>query len=137
MNYLLDTNQWSYLQERHQQVVAHLRQLPNEVTIFMSVVSQAELLTGIELVTHTRRERTLRSLYQEVITMATEILPVTSEIALQFAKIHASLRRKGRPIETNDIWIASVALAHNLILVTSDEHFRYIDGLTVEDWTQG
>lgn len=28
------------------------------------------------------------------------------------------------------------ALAHDLILVTSDEHFRYIDGLSVEDRTQ-
>lgn len=92
MNYLLDTNQWSYLQERHQQVVAHLRQLPDDATLFMSVVSQAELLTGIELVANTRRERELRSLYQEVIAMATEILPVTSGIALQFAKIHAALR---------------------------------------------
>lgn len=136
MNYLLDTNQWSCLQERHQQVVAHLRQLPDDATLFMSVVSQAELLTGIELVANTRRERVLRSLYQEVIAMATEILPVTSGIALQFAQIHAALRQKGRPIETNDIWIAATAPAHDLILVTSDEHFRHIDGLSVEDWTQ-
>lgn len=137
MNYLLDTNQWSYLQERHPQVIAHVRQLPDDATLFMSVASQAELLTGIELVTNTRREEQLRRLYWEVITMATEILPVTSEVAQRFAKVHAALRRKGRPVETNDIWIAATALVHNLILATSDEHFRYIDGLSVEDWTLG
>lgn len=114
-----------------------MRQLPDDATLFMSVVSQAELLTGIELVTNTRREEQLRRLYWEVITMATEILPVTSEVAQRFAKVHAALRRKGRPVETNDIWIAATALVHNLILATSDEHFRYIDGLSVEDWTLG
>ncbi len=36
----------------------------------------------------------------------------------------------------NDLWIAAIAMAHNLILVTSDTHFSVIEGLQVEDWTQ-
>jgi predicted nucleic acid-binding protein len=50
--------------------------------------------------------------------------------------VYVALRRIGRPIDTNDIWIAAVALVHGLVLVTSDEHFRYIPDLSIEDWSQ-
>jgi tRNA(fMet)-specific endonuclease VapC len=135
MRYLLDTNHWSYIQERHPQVIARLQSLPDEASLVMSVVSQAELLGGIELVRGQRRRQELLVLYREVIATVTEILPITSEEAKEFAKIFASLRRKGRPIETNDIWIAATARVHNLILVSNERHFHYIDGLQVEDWT--
>jgi tRNA(fMet)-specific endonuclease VapC len=67
--------------------------------------------------------------------MAADILPITSEVAEQFAHIFANLRRKGRPIDTNDIWIAAIARVHNLVVVTNDEHFQYVEGLGVEDWS--
>jgi tRNA(fMet)-specific endonuclease VapC len=54
----------------------------------------------------------------------------------RYAEILAHLRRSGRPIPTNDIWIAASALVYDMILVSADAHFRFIDGLTVEDWSQ-
>ena len=41
----------------------------------------------------------------------------------------AGLRKKGKPIPTNDIWIASVAFQHGFPLVTKDRHFEHISGL--------
>jgi predicted nucleic acid-binding protein len=137
VSYLVDTNHWSYLQEERPGVVAHLRDLPEESALFMSVVSQAELLAGIELVGSERRRQELMFLYQRTVATATEILPITSDIAQQFASIFASLRRKGKPIETNDIWIAATARARGLTVVSSDIHFRHVDGLQVEDWSGG
>jgi len=136
VRYLLDTNHWSYLQDGHPEVVVRFRRLPEKAEVYMSVVTQAELLAGIELVRSERRRRELETLYREVIGSVTEIVPITSEVAEEFARVYVELRRKGRPIETNDMWIAATARAFGLILVTSDEHFQYVDGLQVEDWTK-
>lgn len=43
-----------------------------------------------------------------------------------YADLYAYLRKKGRPIPTNDLWIASLVLQHNLVLFDRDSHF---DGL--------
>jgi tRNA(fMet)-specific endonuclease VapC len=136
VNYLLDTNHWSYLQRREAMVVSHIQSLPDDATLYMPVVAQAELLAGIELAVSEPRQQELRTLYVQVIAMATDILPITSEVAEQFAHIFANLRRKGRPIETNDIWIAAIARLHNLVVVTNDDHFQYVEGLQVENWSK-
>lgn len=135
MNYLLDTNHWSYLQRREAMVVNHIQSLPDEATLYMPVVAQAELLAGVELAVSEPRKQELRTLYRQVITKTADILLITSEVAEQFAHIFANLRRKGRPIDTNDIWIAAIARVHNLIVVTNDEHFQYVEGLQVENWS--
>lgn len=43
-----------------------------------------------------------------------------------YAAIYSQLRRKGTPIPTNDIWIAAIALEHNLVVYTKDAHFDLI-----------
>lgn len=48
-----------------------------------------------------------------------------------FAIVFEKLRRKGKPIPTNDIWITAVALQHGLAILTRDKHFSNIDGLIV------
>lgn len=44
--------------------------------------------------------------------------------------IVSGLKKNGRPIPTNDIWIAAHALALGVDLLSSDEHFSEIDGLS-------
>jgi len=102
----------------------------------MSVATQAELLSGVELLESGRRRRELLGVYRESIETAAEILLITSDIAEEFARILASLRRAGRPIDTNDMWIAATAQVHDLTVVTSDSHFRFVQGLRIEDWAQ-
>jgi predicted nucleic acid-binding protein len=134
-NYLLDTNHWSPIQRRHPAVVGKLQSLPEEATLFMPVVAQAELLAGVEALPDGRRKDELRRLYEETIQEAAEILPIDSRVAEQFARIFARLRRVGRPIETNDMWLGAIALAHDLTVASSDVHLHGIEGLRVEDWT--
>lgn len=46
-------------------------------------------------------------------------------------------RRKRRGFKDNDLWIASVAIQHNLILVSNDSHIMRLSGvvgLRVENW---
>ena len=63
------------------------------------------------------------------------IVDIDSRIAEEFALVFAELRRKGRPIGTNDVWIAATARAIGVTLVTADAHFSFIDHLTADNWT--
>ena len=56
------------------------------------------------------------------------------ETARWYGIIKNRLRRKGRPIPNNDIWIAAIAMQHGLILVTRDSHFDEVDSLQTERW---
>lgn len=67
MNYLLDTNHWSYLQRRHPSVLGRLQSLPGDATLYMPVIAQAELLVGVELAAEGRRKQELRALYETAI----------------------------------------------------------------------
>jgi tRNA(fMet)-specific endonuclease VapC len=63
-----------------------------------------------------------------------KVLVPDAESARHYGAIRDALRRQGRPIPDNDIWIAAIARQHGLTLITRDAHFRDIDGLTTEDW---
>jgi len=54
------------------------------------------------------------------------VLNVTEETAVRYAEIDVFLRKKGRPIPRNDVWIAALALEHGLRLLTLDVHFEEI-----------
>lgn len=56
-------------------------------------------------------------------------LPCTVSVAAEFGRIKAELRRRGRPIPENDVWIAAVATAYALTLITDDRHFQEVTGL--------
>jgi predicted nucleic acid-binding protein len=134
--YLLDTDHLSYLQEGHASVAAHLRSLPPQAKVFTSVVNIAELLRGVHLLPAGRRKKELLALYRQILEQMKEVLPITPEVAEQFAEIDARLRRTGKPIPVNDVWVASVARTRSAILVTNDAHFLAVERLVVENWTR-
>lgn len=62
------------------------------------------------------------------------VIGCDTETARQYGEVKNKLRLKGRPLPENDIWIAAIALQHNLILVTRDAHFQEIESLQVIAW---
>ena len=54
----------------------------------------------------------------------------TSEV---FADIKYELKKSGKPIPINDVWIASHAVETGSILITYDEHFKTIPGIRLWD----
>lgn len=54
--------------------------------------------------------------------------------AKQYGIIKKQLKEKGKPIPENDIWIAAIAMQYQLTLVSRDNHFSYIDGLSLIMW---
>lgn len=51
------------------------------------------------------------------------------ETAEQYARVFVQLKRAGTPVPDNDLWIAALALEHDLILITRDRHFERIPQL--------
>jgi tRNA(fMet)-specific endonuclease VapC len=45
---------------------------------------------------------------------------------MSYAEIKFDLKKKGRPIPDNDIWIAACAHAHGFSVATFDNHFSEI-----------
>jgi tRNA(fMet)-specific endonuclease VapC len=46
-----------------------------------------------------------------------------------YADLYAVLRKAGRPVPTNDLWIAALALQHDLVMFARDAHFDHIPRL--------
>ena len=57
------------------------------------------------------------------------VLVADAQTTHHYAQLHRQLRSDGRPIPTNDVWIAALAVQHDLVLCTSDRHFRQIPQL--------
>ncbi|MBI2678165.1 MAG: type II toxin-antitoxin system VapC family toxin [Candidatus Koribacter versatilis] len=62
------------------------------------------------------------------------LLCCDSSTAEEFASISVRLRRKGKPIPENDVWIAATARQHGLTLVSRDQHFAEVDDVTTVAW---
>lgn len=54
---------------------------------------------------------------------------ITKDTSVFFSQIYCALRKKGKPIPTNDLWIASQAMEHGCVVCTHDKHFSYIEGV--------
>ncbi len=53
------------------------------------------------------------------------------------ASVRHRLRKIGRPIPENDIWIAAACLEFDVPLLTRDVHFESVEGLRVMNWMKG
>lgn len=125
--YLLDTNAAIARMSGDQTIE---RFLQTGQGIFFSSIVVGELFFGAEKSSQVERNRAT----VEAFITGRSILNCNAETARWYGRIQAQLRRKGRPIPQNDIWIAATALQHNLTLLTRDKHFQYVDELTVESW---
>lgn len=63
-----------------------------------------------------------------------DILTVTEPTTLVYAQVRQALKKLGRPIPANDVWIAALALQHRLAVLSQDEHFDAVPGLRRETW---
>lgn len=125
MRLLLDTNAYSEL-ARGNKAVAELVRSCTEI-LFSPVVA-GELLYGFKL--GNRYEDNRRDLKHFLASPYVKMLTISCDTSVRFAQIMASLRSKGTPIPSNDIWIAAQALETGAEVLSFDEHFALVDGLS-------
>lgn len=122
---LVDTNVVIALFAGEPTVIEHLQQ---RSAVFLCAPVLGELRYGAQA--SARVESNLARL--DEFARAMMVLPCDTGTAKWYASVKFELRKKGRPIPENDVWIAAIARQHDLTLITRDGHFREIEGLDVE-----
>jgi predicted nucleic acid-binding protein len=120
----IDTNIYTSFKSDDQSVVETFRDCD---LIGVDITVIAELFSGFSLGVKEKKNR--EELEAFLNSPRVEILLHDIETADHYALIVKRLKSRGRPIPTNDIWIAANAMKHGLALYSFDDHFEEIEGL--------
>jgi len=95
------------------------------ITTAVSVVTLAELQAGVlaarDTATRARRLATLDAI------AVVQALPVTAEAARHWATLRVRLAEEGRTAKVNDLWIAAIAAANGMDVLSQDTDFDAIE----------
>jgi predicted nucleic acid-binding protein len=104
--------------------------LPDVASQFIPVICLGEYRAGVmQSKARKELERWLKLLEQN-----RSILRVERDTTLFYADIIADLRQRGRMIPINDVWIAALALQHELPVLSRDGHFDEVKRLRRISW---
>lgn len=121
---LFDTNAYTAFKLSNQSIVDIVR---HAEIIGISPIVLGELLGGFDSGNKAKKNR--EELQQFLSSSRVRIYPITNDTANFYSHIYAALKSKGKPIPTNDLWIAAQSIEHGCALCTYDKHFTFIDGL--------
>jgi tRNA(fMet)-specific endonuclease VapC len=132
MSHLLDTNICSAHLKRPAGLTHYFIQHSGRLFVPMPVVG--ELYTWAN---HRKSPQQLIHRIENELLKDVVILDFDKPCAIEFGRLNGQLLRVGITINPVDLMIASVALVHDLTLVTHNARdFRQIPGLRLEDWLQ-
>ncbi len=117
----LDTSAYSNFRRGEPRVVAHL-----DAAHWIGVPSVVlgELWAGF--LQGSRTDSNTAQLDEFLAHPAVEVLATDEHVARVYGEVFAELRGQGRPVPTNDLWIAATAVHVGATLLTFDAHFRAI-----------
>jgi tRNA(fMet)-specific endonuclease VapC len=120
----IDTNIYSALRRGDKSVVKKISQY-ERVVIPVVVLGElrAGFLGGSKIA---ENQQNLTEFLASEFVYVAKVSEATTSI---YAELVAELKRKGKPIPTNDIWIAAITLEQRALLLTLDAHFSNIEGL--------
>jgi tRNA(fMet)-specific endonuclease VapC len=121
---ILDTNAYSRLLAGDQYV---LDALSNTETVYMSIFVLGELYAGFYGGNKERKNREI--LQRFLLKPAVKILHAGAETAEIFGQLKNNLKKAGKLLPINDVWIAAQAIETGAVLITYDLHFQRVPGL--------
>jgi tRNA(fMet)-specific endonuclease VapC len=124
MRVLLDTNAYTSLMSGDKKIADLLR---GSEAVLLSPVVLGELYDGFRGGSRYGENMEIIRRFRE--KPRTVCVPVTDSTAEWFAEIKQMLKKKGRPIPINDVWIAASCMEHGARLISHDTHFAEIDAL--------
>ena len=134
--YLFDTDALSNIVKKNPSLllVDKLGALPKSLQ-FTTSINVSEIYYGAYR--SSNREMIL-SAYKKKVFQNVNILPFDEESGKICGRLKANLEKRGLSKNEPDLRIASIAIQHNMTLVTGNKrHFDNIPGLEVEDWING
>ena len=126
MRILLDSNAYSaFMRGNHE--VRNLIQAAEEV-LFSAIVVGEQLFGFRHGAQYERNLAELRSFLERPYVSFVPVGPVTAD---RYSRVMTALMAKGRPIPTNDVWIAAHAMETGADLVSADRHFEHVEGIAL------
>jgi tRNA(fMet)-specific endonuclease VapC len=126
MRILIDTNCYSAIDGGELETI---RRIESAHEVWLPFIVLGELYAGFEL--GTQKEKNDQQLQSFLSRSSIGVLYADGNTASMYGRVFQSLRRRGTPIPTNDIWIAALALQHDLLVMTSDQHFLFVPDLQI------
>jgi tRNA(fMet)-specific endonuclease VapC len=132
LRYMLDTDICSYVMKRsHDALLRRLQKVPVS-DVCVSVVTKSELLYGVEVSPRRQQDEAALNAFLNYV----EVLDFSDDASSHYAQIRAQLKKSGKMIGANDLFIAAHARSLGLTLVTHNtQEFRRVNRLAIEDWT--
>jgi predicted nucleic acid-binding protein len=124
---ILDTNALSAIADGE---VSAMELAAGADRIAVPVIVLGEYRMGIA---QSRHRASYESWLREWVQAVT-VLDIDERTTHSYAAIGLELKRKGKPIPTNDLWIAALCRRHSFPLVSRDRHFDFVPGLRRLDW---
>ena len=124
MKIAIDSNRYTDLARGIPEVVELIE---NAEVVYIPLIVVAELRAGFAY--GTKKDRNEKILTQFLNADRVFVLNPDEQTAFFYADIYASLRKKGKPIPTNDIWIAALCIQHGLVLYDRDQDFDSVPQL--------
>jgi tRNA(fMet)-specific endonuclease VapC len=124
---ILDTNALSAFADDEAHVTAIL---DRSALMAIPVVVLGEF--GFGMAQSRKRERYERWL-EELLPLS-RILEITRETVDHYTAVRLELKRIGKPIPANDVWIAALCRQHRLPLLSRDRHFDVIRDIQRIGW---
>lgn len=124
---ILDTNALSALADKDS---ALLEVISNASSLALPFVAYAEFRYGL---LGSKRPAPGMQLLEQLACCIPLLLPDLKTIQ-QFSVIKDQLKRAGRPIPDDDIWIASLAVQHQMPVLSRDQRFDHITGIERVSW---
>lgn len=121
---VLDTNIYSKIMVGDS---ATISKIEFATQLYLPIIVVAELLYGFQL--GTKLKFNLDILTRFIQKQEVKVLNTSFETAQIFAQVKQGLKEIGKPIPTNDVWIAALAIETGSTLFTLDHHFNHIRGL--------
>ena len=124
---ILDTNALSAAADREP---AALKIVAGAESLAVPVIVLGEYRLGIA---QSRYRKDYEGWLREWITVV-KVLDVDERTSHYYATIGLELKGMGKPIPTNDLWIAALCRQHSLSLLSRDRHFDVVAGLHRIGW---
>jgi tRNA(fMet)-specific endonuclease VapC len=124
---LLDTSAYSAFFRGHSDVK---RAVQRAGRLYLNPVVLGELYAGFRL--GSKEEKNREELHELISSRRVEILNIDLETSERYSVIVDTLRKQGMPIPTNDLWVASSAMQHGLIVLTTDSDYLRVAQIAVE-----
>lgn len=124
---ILDTNAISALAGTDRRLIAIIEDLP---VLVLNIISLGEYRYGVDR----SRYRNKLTAWLNALISESEILAPNLDTLPIYSQIRQQLKDAGTPIPANDVWIAAIALQHEMSVVSRDAHFDKIQGITRVAW---